>query len=503
MMRHTFCFYIILFVCLLPIILLRDYTPANELRYLSIADEAIRDGHLFAFTHHGEAYADKPPLFIWLMMLLRLCPWRIQHLLGALCSVVPAFVTIETTGRIMQMKGKDLLMLRLIMLSTGLFLASMLTLRMDMLMCMFIMLAIQQFAQQYRTAGSHERLWLPFFMFLAVFTKGPFGILIPVAVILVFLIVRGKVSTFFCYLGWRSWLLLTVLFGGWFIAAGLEGGSSYLTDLLFHQTLGRAFHSFHHSKPVYYYLYMIWALLLPWAFAMVYALCYYLRAKRQTSDRLRLMVIGCIVTFVLLSLVSAKLSVYLLPFVPFVAALTVRWMTDSQTTWPLAIGYALFSLFFSILYIGSNLVPSYFPIQHPIVILTIVVISVGAVAALIVLRLKHKTASVEWMAGGLMLATCLTGFVFPDINQYIGYSQLCSEAKTRQAETGAHQMVSYGIKHAADMDVYLGEVPLILSSPNALASIHQAIVMMPVQAKGSQQLKHCKHVGNNVIGYKP
>ena len=31
-------------LALLPVMILRDFTPSNELRYLSIADEALRDG---------------------------------------------------------------------------------------------------------------------------------------------------------------------------------------------------------------------------------------------------------------------------------------------------------------------------------------------------------------------------------------------------------------------------------------------------------------------------
>lgn len=38
--------YILPILMLLPVFLLRDYTVDNELRYLSIADEALRDGSL-------------------------------------------------------------------------------------------------------------------------------------------------------------------------------------------------------------------------------------------------------------------------------------------------------------------------------------------------------------------------------------------------------------------------------------------------------------------------
>ena len=56
--------YLLLFIAVLPLFIFRDLTRNNELRYLSIADEAIRDGHLFAFYNHGVAYADKPPLYL-------------------------------------------------------------------------------------------------------------------------------------------------------------------------------------------------------------------------------------------------------------------------------------------------------------------------------------------------------------------------------------------------------------------------------------------------------
>ena len=58
--KKTFIF-VIMLLALLPIMLLRDFTPDNELRYLSIADEALRNHTFFAFTNHGVAYADKPP----------------------------------------------------------------------------------------------------------------------------------------------------------------------------------------------------------------------------------------------------------------------------------------------------------------------------------------------------------------------------------------------------------------------------------------------------------
>ena len=40
---------------LLPLLLRRDITPENELKYLQIADEALRDGHFWCLFLDGAA----------------------------------------------------------------------------------------------------------------------------------------------------------------------------------------------------------------------------------------------------------------------------------------------------------------------------------------------------------------------------------------------------------------------------------------------------------------
>ena len=54
---------LLVLLCVAPILAFRDFSPANELRYLSIADEALFEGNWFTFSYQGEPYADKPPLF--------------------------------------------------------------------------------------------------------------------------------------------------------------------------------------------------------------------------------------------------------------------------------------------------------------------------------------------------------------------------------------------------------------------------------------------------------
>ena len=196
---------------MLPSLFLRDFTPDNELRYLSIADEALRDGSVWCFYNHGEVYADKPPLYLWVVMAGRVlfgnnCMWFL-----GLFSLVPMLLV----GRIMDGWSRRWLTIRqrqmaLLMLFTcGYFPGLGMILRMDMLMTLWIVLALREV---YRMAQGvptrrHEAL-LGLYAFLALFTKGPFGVLIPLAGTMVYLLMVKRVRLITRIWGWPAWTVL-------------------------------------------------------------------------------------------------------------------------------------------------------------------------------------------------------------------------------------------------------------------------------------------------------
>ena len=293
--KNTYAVYIGLCVALLPVLLLRDFTPDNELRYLSIADEALRNNTFFTFTNHGVPYADKPPLYLWFVMLGKWLFGSHQMWFLSLFSLVPALVTVHVmdrwTGRSLNSEGHATA--RLMLLTCALFVGMAVTLRMDMLMCMFIVLALRSFFRLYsaqpenaRTAtygvasgmtgtavsaeaAAREKWLFPIYVFMAVFSKGPIGILVPLLAPTVFLIYKRRLRQFGRYWGWRTWVILIVLCAGWFGAVYAEGGNEYLDNLLFHQTLDRAVNAFHHERPFYFYAISVWYSIAPWSLAVI------------------------------------------------------------------------------------------------------------------------------------------------------------------------------------------------------------------------------------------
>lgn len=190
-------------IALLPVLIFRDYTPSNELRYLSIADEALRSHNFFTFTNHGVPYADKPPLYLWIVMLCRMIAGKHLMWLLSLFSLIPALLTAEVMDRwtCNELKPAPRLSGSIVLLTGGLFLGLAVTLRMDMLMTLFIVLALRSFWRMYTdmTTNRVERWLFPVWVFMAIFSKGPVGILMPLLSTTVFLFISGRIRDFFRY----------------------------------------------------------------------------------------------------------------------------------------------------------------------------------------------------------------------------------------------------------------------------------------------------------------
>lgn len=430
--------------CLLPILLLRDFTPANELRYLSIADEALRDGHLFAFYNHGVPYADKPPLYLWLVMLLRLVSGAHRMWLLGLLSLVPALAVCHVVTRWAErvLPAYPSATARLLMMTGGLFAGAAIMLRMDMLMTLFVVLALRECFLLTRQPAAGSQALLGLYTFLALFTKGPMGILVPLSVSAVYLLLRGCGRHFSGCWGWRAWTVIGAGCMLWWAAAWREGGAGYIGNLLFHQTVDRAVDAFHHKQPVYYYMYTLWYILAPWSPLLAWACWRYCRRRAWRAldaagrDALCFFTVAATVPIAVLSLVSGKIEIYTLPALPFILALGAHCM--------------------------------------------------GAVAGGGFLR------GVRLASCGLLVTVFLAAWTLPLWNDRLGYAALCREA--RQKATPATQYYTWRVSRSENMDVYLHRPVTPLGSATAAAALRGADLLM-CPATETPRFTHMEQAG--------
>lgn len=450
-------------VAFLPIIILRDMTPANELRYLSIADEALRDHTFWTFHNHGVVYADKPPLFLWgIMALRRIAGCHVPWLAVLLFSFLPALGTANimsrwASGRRYVDPGLPML------LTTGLFMGASIVMRMDMIMCLFIVLALRSFWNiATGTGGKNERRLFPVWLFLALFTKGPLGILIPLCVSAVWLVSEHRIREFATFWGWKTFCPLLAGCVIWFLAVYIEGGKEYLWNLLFHQTVDRAVNSFHHDGPVYYYAVCTLYCLAPWTLSVVVGVVTSFRRPGRVDSLTRFFITAGVVTLVLLSILSSKLQIYMLPAIPFLVygAGTLMPCCDGQG-WVRA-GVALPAFLFVLAFPGI-LMARHFGVPENCVnhfmYVSAAVLSVAGIAGLSGLFIGTSPGKSERavgiIAGGLLVAIFIGGWSIPAMNPFIGYKAVCEKAVELSQEEGIREIRVWRMSRADNMDVYL------------------------------------------------
>ncbi len=437
-------------VCLLPMMAMRDFTPSNELRYLSIADEAIANGHLFAFYNHGIPYADKPPLYFWIVMLCRLLFGHHSCLALSMFSLIPAFAIVGIMDRWV-MKGKSAMNRMSVAgmtLTCVMFLGTMVVLRMDMLMCLFIVLALWTFYRMYTGEGSRRQdsLTLPLWIFLALFTKGPVGLLMPPLAIAVFLAVKRDWKGFRKYLGLKTWGIIAALSAVWLTCVWLEGGLEYINNLLFKQTVGRAVNAFTHARPFWFYLVTILWCLAPYTLLLIGSFMASLLPVRKAgaekvSDLEILFLCTIISTAAMLSSFSSKLPIYLVPVIPFCVYLFpsvldrigergwMRWSVGIFQILLLCAGIATL-LFLS----GSVTIPAAaclldeysFAREAPVVNAVILLTLANAMGTWFLIKRKSVNIPALLLSAGLFLAAFSASAVLRDLNPYISYGSICS-----------------------------------------------------------------------------
>lgn len=454
--------YLLYAILLFAVYFFRDFTPANELKYVSIADEALRNNHWFTFYNHGEIYADKPPLFFWLMMISRMLTGGFHLEVMCLFSVVPSIGVMLVMNRWMKEKHAAFqpVISELLLLTTSLFTGASLILRMDMLMTFFIVLSLYTFFRIYECKNRpYEKYMLPVYIFLGVFSKGAIGLLVPVVSIVVFLIVKRQIRMIGRFFGWRQCGVLIGLFAVWFVCVYLEGGKDYLNNLVFKQTVGRGVNSFHHKESFWFYFRRMFITFAPWTLLYIALIAQGIK-KRAIRGNFRLFfatVIGS--NIFVLSLVSAKLDIYMLPVYPFVIYLSSGLLSRFEKTWITRVAVLTLATVAVLIFPASFFVVDHIPYLYndlSMIRIGMGCLGLSGVVAILCVRSGFVKRAIASIALGILGLFFLASFALPQFNKDLGFGQMAGQAKCKNPS----RYIYYKFSTAANMDIYLGE-PLI------------------------------------------
>ena len=361
----------------------------DEGKHAATSKDMVLSGDWVTPKYNGEKFYDKPPLHNWFVAISFLIFGFNEfaaRLPAALLGMGCVIITYLLGRRIF---GPTAAFLSSLVLASSVeFFVLSRTVVHDISLAFFITLALTLFYLGYENE-KHRR---PYFlvgyaaMGLSVLAKGPVGILLPAAIIGLFLILKKQLGFLRkMQVGWGMLVVLAVA-APWYILISIKD-PDYVSYFFLKQNFGNFFSAdVRHPEPIYYYIPVLMGGMFPWSIFLPLALFRGIRAlKSANKDGMLFALLWVAVIFIFFSLASSKLGTYLLPLFPAAALLVGHFLNDILTN--------------SFGDLDKGLIYSYLPlvIILPLALIYIILFSPANLMAETGIELKWVYLSAGWL----------------------------------------------------------------------------------------------------------
>lgn len=305
---------------------LRDPWPADEPRFALVARDMVATGDWLIPKVGGELYADKPPLYFWLLAVAFALTGstRASFLLPSLIAAGVTVVLVYDLARRLWNRQTALVAATLLLLTVQ-FVTQARRAQIDATLCMWTTLSLYGLLRHLFTGprwGWYVVGWAA--AGLGVITKGV-GFL-PLLVLLPWCVLQRRWSIPAIGGGLARWLSGPLAFAAaiaiWLVpmlllAASDPALAAYRDEILLKQTIERYAQAWHHLEPFWYFLFEVipvfWLpliLLLPWLIPR------WREAIRQRDAVVTTLLVWVAMVVLFFSASEGKRGVYILPAVP-------------------------------------------------------------------------------------------------------------------------------------------------------------------------------------------
>jgi 4-amino-4-deoxy-L-arabinose transferase-like glycosyltransferase len=391
----------------------RDLFVGDETKYSQVIREMRATGAFFLPTLGGRPFTHKPPLHFWIVDTLTY-PFGTYSMWP---FVIPSLVAFALLLWILyRMRGP----LAAFVCGTSLMIwASAQSARMDVEFTALLTLAAWQLFQFFegsrgerasrplearRAGGTPAPLcWCALATAIATLIKGPMA---PVIILILFALEcwRRRLAPRVNYAPALAAMIVIPLL--WVIPALIIGGRQYAHDVIVKQTVGRAFSTWVHKAPPWYYLTHAPADVFPWFFIGVVAIVV---AWKRGDDLSRFCLSWIAAVLLPYSLLSSKLDIYMMALIPPLAIVIASAFEEGQggegERWAQLANRFTLALFAVIGIGGFFLLGRYQPqYDTPAVKGVFVCMALAAMVALLVAR---GVSAMTWAIGVVSLVTCV------------------------------------------------------------------------------------------------
>ena len=317
---------------------LRDPWPPDEPRFALVAQDMLRSGDFLFPRIGGDLYADKPPLYFWLIAAATALTGSLRvgfllpSLLGGLGTVLLVYDLVRRAH------GREAgIATGLVLLLTFQFVWQARQAQIDGVLCFMTTLSLYGLLRHLCLGPA--RGW-----FLAGWAAAGLGVItkgvgfLPLLAMVPFAVLarrrwRAAVPRIGS-LGVAGLACMLLAIGAWFVPmmiASSAGGDllAYRQEILFHQTITRYADAWHHHAPIYYYFVRI----IPLFWLPLIALTPWLvprwRQALGERDMLTAVLLAWVLIVVLFFTLSAgKRTLYILPALPAFAMAAGPWLPE-------------------------------------------------------------------------------------------------------------------------------------------------------------------------------
>lgn len=412
---------------------LRDPWPADEPRFALVVRDMVATGEWLLPRVGGDVYADKPPLYFWLMgvALLATGSLRIAFLLPSLLSGLACLVMIYDLGRRLWNRETGLAA-ALALLFTIQFVWQVRQAQIDATLLFWCVLSLY---------GLLRHLLLgPAWTWYAIgWAAAGFGVItkgvgfLPLLLLIPFAILRGErwaprtrnTRAALWAIGPPAFLVAVAT---WLVPMLLAANAdptlaAYRDEILFRQTVDRYASAWHHREPFWYFIVQVipglWlplTLLLPWLVPQ------WRKAWQGRDLRIALLLSWVALVILFFSFSTGKRGVYILPALPAVALASAPYLIElsqrrsvQRAVFGLSVLIAVVCLLASILVIArpdrrNDLLADYdIDVFGPL-------LTIGIVTAVVCLTARPRRAFVAWAGGLTTLLLVISFWVNPAMN---------------------------------------------------------------------------------------
>lgn len=344
---------------------LLSLTNPDEVFYAQTAKEMIQHKTWMTEYLFNQPQFEKPILTYWCLRIAfffgGVTPYaaRFFTALFAFFGVIAVYL-LATVGFKDQKKA---FLSALVLMSVGFYIALARTVFTDMIFSIFILLALTAFFLGYTERKKKSAGILLFFIFssLAVLTKGPLGILIPFAIIVLFLLIEKELKFLFCKELFFGFVIFSVISLPWYVAMIKKYGKVFIDEFFYNDHYRRLIEAEHGGNDTwYFYLFTMFACMFPWSLYLIPAFGYFFKCLKSKTEPIYIFLACWIgVVFLTFQFAHSKLTSYIFPLFPALAIITGDFIYNSITSQKQRFVYVIsFILWFILALIPAGLIIS-------------------------------------------------------------------------------------------------------------------------------------------------